>query len=42
MPRDIALDNKKAPLPMKEGAFDVPCDGVKLAFGAGEGNPILL
>ena len=35
MPRDTAQGNKKAPLPMKEGAFEVPCDGVALLSGAG-------
>jgi hypothetical protein len=28
-----AQDKEKAPLPMKEGAFEVPCDGVTLNFG---------
>ena len=35
MHHDTAQGKEKAPLPMKEGAFDVPCDGVKLNFGGG-------
>ena len=33
MPHDTARDKEKAPLPMKVGAFEVPCDGVALNFG---------